>query len=153
MYLHSPVVSPCSQTWAFFSIPVDYDVRSPEVKANNRLDKTRRPACPWRENASRQKENLENQWLALLPWKRQHVKAETIKANKNWKVIAYLLFPQLDTFPQGIWSLFCLTAESFYLFNSLFTHWQADSNQAAGADSSRYGLLGFLLFVFHLSTL
>lgn len=35
--------------------------------------------------------------------------AETVKLNKNWKVIAYLLFPQLDTFPkqvQGIRRLF-----------------------------------------------
>lgn len=82
--------------------------------------------------------------------------AETIKVNKNWKVIAYLLFPQLDTLPpqaQRIWRLFCLTTESFYLFNSLYANWQADHDWAAGADSWRYGLLGFLLFVFRLSTL
>lgn len=140
---------------------IDCDVRSPSClpRAESKQQIKRRGQLACGERAAWQKGNLDNRWLALLPWKRQHKEsplAETIKVNKNWKVIAYLLFPQLDTFPaqaQSIWRLFRLTTESFYLFNSLRANWQADHDQAAGADSWRYGLLGFLLFVFHLSTL
>lgn len=63
----------------------------------------------------------------------------TVKANKNRKVIAYLLFPRMDTFPKqapGIWRLFWLTTESFYLLDSPYANWQADPRQGC-----RCGLL------------
>lgn len=128
IYLHSPIVSPCSQIWGFLSIQLtvtwEAQVGWTELKANNRQDKTQRPACPWRacSLAERKPGEPMTRPAALEATAQESPLAATIKVNKNWKVIAYLLFPQLDTFPpqaQSIWRLFCLSTESSYLFDSL----------------------------------
>lgn len=121
VHLPSPIVSPHSQIWDFLSIhPVEGDARSPSclprAESKHQTGWDAEAICPWRASSLAESKPREPTTCpaALEATAQGSPLAETIKVNKNWKVIAYLLFPQLDTFPpqeQGIWRFFCLATK------------------------------------------
>lgn len=89
IYMHSPMIFPCSEIKGFFSIKLtvmwEAQVACLELKADNRLDKTQRPVCPQRESSLAERKPGEPVTCptALEAPVHESPLAETIKVNKN----------------------------------------------------------------------
>lgn len=140
-----PSTAQSSHIWGFFSIHStgiwEAQVSFLGLDANNRQDKNRGASLSMETVQPGRKKTWRINALPCCFGNSSTGKPFAQDDKSKLELKGHYLLVSSDT-----GRLFCLATGSFYLFKSPCTAWQADH-----AHSWHYRLLGFLLFVFHLS--